>query len=224
MESEWLILPRVVKNWLEVWVAENLDPPLASSDEDGFSAPGEDDLVRLNVLLVLGQWFRLGWIDDVEVVDLKYVNILRSRLNDVVLTLLPTMILVPSGCHANETAEPSPETSLTHFPARTSQTFNTPSALTLHSSASLTGLKATFSMLALWPLRSVVLRTLGFSGFQTRRVLSTAPVAMRVPVGFQLMHLILSPLLELRKSFALGILKRSWNDFWTVFLGLAEDK
>lgn len=224
MESEWLLLPWAVKNWGEVWVAENLDTPFASGDEDGFSAPGEDDLVRLDVLLVVGQWFRLGWIDDVEVVDLKYVSILRSRLNDVVLTLLPTMILVPSGCHANETAEPSPGTSLIHFPARTSQIFNTPSALTLHSSASLTGLKATFSMLALWPLSSVVLRTLGFSGFQTRRVLSTAPVAMRVPVGFQLMHLILSSLLEPRKSFALAILKTSWNDSWSVFLGLAEDK
>lgn len=204
VKGEWLFFPWAVKNWLEVWVAENLDPPFASGEEDGFSAPGEDDLVRLNVLLVLGQWFRLGWIDDVEVVDLKYVSIVRLRLSDVVLTLLPTMILVPSGCQANETAEPSPETSLIHFPARTSQIFNTPSALTLHSSASLTGLKATFSMLALWPLSSVVLRTLGFSGFQTRRVLSTAPVAMREPVGFQLMHLILSSLLDPRKSFALG--------------------
>ena len=72
MESEWFLLPRAVKNWLEVWVAENLDTPFASGDEDGFSAPGKGDLVRLDVLLVLGQWFRLRWIDDVEVVDLKY--------------------------------------------------------------------------------------------------------------------------------------------------------
>lgn len=48
---------------------------------------------------------------------------------------------------------------------RTSQNLTTPSALTLHSSASLVGLKATFSTEAVWPLSSVENLTFGFSGF-----------------------------------------------------------
>jgi hypothetical protein len=46
----------------------------------------------------------------------------------------------------------------------------TPSLLTLQSSASLTGLKAIFSIPAKWPLSSVENRTLGFSGFPAARL------------------------------------------------------
>lgn len=102
---------------------------------------------------------------------------------------------------------PRPLISLIHILDRTSQNLTTPSLLTLHSSASFTGLKATFSMGAECPFKSVENRTFGFSGFpaqaesqlrrfthlnecincyvQTRRVLSEDPVATRVPRGFQ---------------------------------------
>lgn len=52
-------------------------------------------------------------------------------------------------------ASPRPFTSLKHALVLTSQNLTTPSLLTLHSSASLVGLKATFSIEAEWPLSSV---------------------------------------------------------------------
>ena len=52
-------------------------------------------------------------------------------------------------------ASPRPFTSLMQVLLRTSQNLTTPSLLTLQSSDSLTGLKATFSIGAPCPLRSV---------------------------------------------------------------------
>lgn len=119
----------------------------------------------------------------------------------LVLTFVPTIRDSPSGCQARVKASPRPLTSLTQALVRTSQNLTTPSLLTEQSSASLTGLKATFSIGAAWPFSSVEKRTLGFSGFprtlvnsqigrpsrvrlvysQTRSVLSAAPVAIRLP-------------------------------------------
>lgn len=78
---------------------------------------------------------------------------------------MPTISDSPSGSQVRVKASPRPLTSLTQFLVRTSQNLTTPSLLTLHSSASLTGLKATFSMGAAWPLSSVEKRTLALSGF-----------------------------------------------------------
>lgn len=102
-------------------------------------------------------------------------------------TLLPTIIDSPSGCHTSVNASPRPLISLTQVLALTSQTFRTPSLLKEHNSVSLTGLKATFSIGDSWPLSSVEYRIFGRSGFHTRSVLSVAPVAIRVPNGFQSM-------------------------------------
>lgn len=99
-------------------------------------------------------------------------------------TLFPTTSVSPEGLQARLNASPRPLISLMAAFVLTSQNFTTPSLLTLQSSASFTGLKATFSIPAVWPLSSVEYRTLGLSGFHTRRVLSTDPVAIRVPVGF----------------------------------------
>lgn len=62
------------------------------------------------------------------------------------LTLVPTIRDSPSGCHAKVKASPRPFTSLMQALVRTSQNLTTPSLLTEQSSASLTGLKATFSI------------------------------------------------------------------------------
>ena len=70
-------------------------------------------------------------------------------------TLFPTRSVSPSGAHTRLSASPSPLTSLKHALVRTSQNLTTPSLLTLHSSASLTGLNATFSTEVVWPFRSV---------------------------------------------------------------------
>lgn len=83
------------------------------------------------------------------------------------LTLFPTTSVCPSGAHASVNASPRPVTSLKHALVRTSQNLTTPSLLTLHSSASLVGLKATFSIGAAWPLSSVENLTCAFSGFPT---------------------------------------------------------
>lgn len=107
---------------------------------------------------------------------------------------------LPSGAHARLKASPSPLTSLTQFLVLTSQNLTTPSSLTLQSSASLTGLNATFWMEALWPLSSVEKRTCAFSGFQTRRVLSDDPVATRFPRGLQAIDLIRPGLLGLMRG------------------------
>lgn len=80
-------------------------------------------------------------------------------------TLFPTTRVSPLGAHANVTASPRPLTSLVHVFPLASQNLATPSLLKLHSSASFTGLKATFSMAAEWPFSSVEKRTFGFSGF-----------------------------------------------------------
>lgn len=80
-------------------------------------------------------------------------------------TLFPTISVCPSGAHASVKASPSPDTSLKQALVRTSQNLTTPSLLTLHSSASLVGLKATFSIGAAWPLSSVENLTCAFSGF-----------------------------------------------------------
>lgn len=87
------------------------------------------------------------------------------RGSEVSLTFVPTISDSPSGCHARVKASPRPFTSLTQALVRTSQNLTTPSLLTEQSSASLTGLKATFSIGAAWPFSSVEKRTLGFSGF-----------------------------------------------------------
>lgn len=65
---------------------------------------------------------------------------------------------------------PRPRTSLKQFLVLTSQNFTIPSPLTLQSSESLTGLKATFSIGAEWPLRSVEKRATGFSGFPNHHI------------------------------------------------------
>lgn len=93
------------------------------------------------------------------------------------LTLVPTIKDSPSGCHARVKASPSPLTSLTQALVRTSQNLTTPSLLTEQSSASLTGLNATFSMGAAWPFSSVEKRTLGFSGFPWALVSSKIGIA-----------------------------------------------
>lgn len=110
-----------------------------------------------------------------------------------ILTLFPTITFSPSGCHARVIASPRPLTSFTQPLVRTSQNLTAPSRPTLHNSMSLTGLKATFSTPASWPLSSVEYRTFGRSGFQTRNDLSAAPVAIWVPNGFQSMDRILYP-------------------------------
>lgn len=83
-------------------------------------------------------------------------------------TLLPTTRDSPSGAHARVNASPRPLISLMQVFDRTSQNFTTPSLLTLHNSASFTGLKATFSIGAEWPFKSVEKRTFGFSGFPSQ--------------------------------------------------------
>ena len=65
---------------------------------------------------------------------------------------------------------PRPRTSLKQFLVLTSQNFTVPSPLTLQSSESLTGLNATFSIGAEWPLRSVEKRAMGFSGFPNHHI------------------------------------------------------
>lgn len=80
-------------------------------------------------------------------------------------TLFPTINDSPSGAHTKVKASPRPLTSLTQAFVLTSQNLTTPSSLTLHSSASLTGLKATFCIDAACPLSSVEKRAMGFSGF-----------------------------------------------------------
>lgn len=84
-------------------------------------------------------------------------------------TLFPTMSVCPSGAHASVNASPRPLTSLKHALVRTSQKRTVPSLLTLHSSASLVGLKATLSMGAVWPSRRVENLTCSFSGFPATR-------------------------------------------------------
>lgn len=68
------------------------------------------------------------------------------RINQIP-TLFPTINVSPSGAQARVKASPRPRTSLKQFFVLTSQNFTVPSLLTLQSSASLTGLKATFSMM-----------------------------------------------------------------------------
>ena len=80
-------------------------------------------------------------------------------------TRFPTSSEEPSGAQARLWASPRPFTSLTHVLVLTSQSLTTPSLLTLQSSASLTGLKAIFSIPAECPLSSVEKRTFGLSGF-----------------------------------------------------------
>lgn len=80
-------------------------------------------------------------------------------------TLFPTTKLSPSGAQASVKASPNPLTSLMMALVRTSQNLTVPSLPTEHSSSSLTGLKATFSTAAEWPLSSVDCRTLGLSTF-----------------------------------------------------------
>jgi hypothetical protein len=62
------------------------------------------------------------------------------------LTLVPTIRESPSGCQAKVKVSPRPFTSLTQALVLTSQNLTTPSLLTEQSSASLTGLNATFSI------------------------------------------------------------------------------
>jgi hypothetical protein len=80
-------------------------------------------------------------------------------------TLFPTTKVLPLGSQARALATPKFLTSLTQALVLTSQIRAVPSSLTLQSSASFTGLKATLAMAAECPFSSVENRTLGFSGF-----------------------------------------------------------
>lgn len=86
------------------------------------------------------------------------------------LTLFPTTKVSPLGAHANVLASPRSLISLVQVFDLASQNRATPSLLRLHSSASLVGLKATFSIGPEWPLSSVEKRTFGFSGFPVQTI------------------------------------------------------
>lgn len=220
----------VVHEGLKVRVRQDAHLAFARRHEYLLAAPAEGDLVRLDGLLVRGQGRRLRRGQDVELIALVAVAVWsategRPRAEEwsqgsVFLTLVPTIRDSPSGCHAKVKASPSPFTSLMQALVRTSQNLTTPSLLTEQSSASLTGLKATFSIAAAWPLSSVEKRTFGFSGFpgklvshqirrtcrvrlshsQTRSVLSAAPVAIKLPWGFHAIE----RMLKIMCQYAIG--------------------
>ena len=107
------------------------------------------------------------------------------------LTFVPAMSTLPSAAHA--TVKPSPPnwTVAVHVLLRTSQNLHVPSLETEASSASFVGLKATLSICPVCPLSSVLFFTCGFSGFHMRRVRSAEPVAIKWPVGFHAIVLML---------------------------------
>lgn len=111
---------------------------------------------------------------------------LRSRddFQTLVITFLPTTMVLPSADHERVNASPPTSSLLTHVLDRTSQKRTVPSAEQLASSASRTGLNRTSSTAAECPRSSVEYRTAGRSGFQMRRVRSAEPVAISCPAGF----------------------------------------
>lgn len=102
----------------------------------------------------------------------------------MVLTFLPTTIVLPSADHERVNASPPTSRRLTQVLERTSQKRTVPSVEQLASSASRAGLKRTFSMAAECPRSSVEYLTAGRSGFQIRSVRSAEPVAISWPAGF----------------------------------------
>lgn len=100
---------------------------------------------------------------------------------------------MPSTLHESVKGSPPMSSFEVAFLLRVSQKRTVPSAAQLASSNSRTGLKSTFSTVKVWPFNSVWARELVLSGFQTRIVLSEAPVATSPPEAFQDMVLCLLP-------------------------------
>ena len=106
-------------------------------------------------------------------------------------TFVPAMTTLPSAAHAIVKPSPPSCTVAVHVLLRTSQNLQAPSLETEANSASFVGLNATLSICPVCPLSSVLFLTCGFSGFHMRRVRSAEPVAIRCPVGFHAMVLML---------------------------------
>ena len=106
-------------------------------------------------------------------------------------TFVPAMTTLLSAAHAMVKPSPPNCTVAVHVLLRTSQNLHVPSLETEASSASVVGLNATLSICPVCPLSSVLFFTCGFSGFHMRRVRSAEPVAIRWPVGFQAIVLML---------------------------------
>ena len=102
------------------------------------------------------------------------------------------MTTLPSA--AQQRVQPSPPiwTVAMQVLLRTSQNLHVPSLDTDASSASLIGFHPTATIPPVCPRSSVLLPTLGLSGFHTRSVRSAEPVAIRAPDGFQAIERILS--------------------------------
>lgn len=131
---------------------------------------------------------RVGWIVETESKPTaRHVNQQQHTFR------LPAITRPPSGAQLKDKPSDPSGTVSRQFLFRTSQNLQVPSSETEASSASLTGFQATCSMAPAWPRSSVLYLTSAFSGFQTRSVLSAAPVAMRVPSGFQATVRILAP-------------------------------
>lgn len=107
-----------------------------------------------------------------------------SSVDDTVHTFNPTTSTVPSMLQANVKASPPTSSFVVHVLLFVSQKRTVPSPEQLASSNSRTGLKSTFSTPWVCPLSSIWLFGWVRSGFQTRIVLSVAPVAIWDPVAF----------------------------------------
>jgi hypothetical protein len=107
-----------------------------------------------------------------------------SSVDDTIHTFNPTTSTVPSMLQANVKASPPTSSFVVHVLLFVSQKRTVPSPEQLASSNSLTGLKSTFSTPWVCPLSSIWLFGWVRSGFQTRIVLSVAPVAIWDPVAF----------------------------------------
>ena len=105
--------------------------------------------------------------------------------DDTTTTFKPTTTTVPSTLQANVNASPPTSSFVVQVLFFVSQNRTVPSLEQLANSNSLTGLKSTFSTPCVWPLSSIWLLGCVRSGFQTRTVLSVAPVAICDPVAFQ---------------------------------------
>lgn len=94
------------------------------------------------------------------------------------------MRTVPSTLQAKVNASPPTSSFVEHVLFFVSQNRTVPSPEQLANSNSLTGLNSTFSTPCVCPLSSIWLFGCVRSGFQTRMVLSVAPVAICDPVAF----------------------------------------
>ena len=94
------------------------------------------------------------------------------------------MRTVPSTLQAKVNASPPMSSFVEHVLFFVSQNRTVPSPEQLANSNSLTGLNSTFSTPCVCPLSSIWLFGCVRSGFQTRMVLSVAPVAICDPVAF----------------------------------------